>query len=57
MYSHETRVALLKERVKEIKRQRKCRVLSGVLILAALAAGTTLGAAAFCPHRGKERGE
>ena len=56
MYSHETRVALLKERVKEIKRQRQCRVLSGVLILAALAAGTTLGAAVNGLRRRQEKG-
>ncbi len=43
MYSHETRVALVKERVKEIERQRKRRARSGALILAALAAGTALG--------------
>ena len=56
VYSHETRVALVKERVKEIERQRKRRVRSGALILAALAVGTALGAAAFCHRRGKERG-
>lgn len=43
VYSHETRVALVKERVKEIERQRKRRARSGALILAALAAGTALG--------------
>lgn len=43
MYSHETRVAPVKERVKKIERQRKRRARSGALILAVLAAGTALG--------------
>ena len=45
MYSHETRVALVKERVKENERQKHRRARSGTLILAALAAGAALGAA------------
>ena len=56
MYSHDTRVALVKERVKEIERQRKRRVRSGVLILAALAVGTALGAAVNGLRRGREKG-
>ena len=56
VYSHETRVALVKERVKEIERQRKRRVRSGALILAALAVGTALGAAVNGLRRGRERG-
>ena len=55
MYSHETRIALVKERVKEIERQRKRRALSGVLILAALAAGAALGAAVNGLRRGREK--
>ena len=45
MYSHETRVALVKERVRENERQKHRRARSGTLILAALAAGAALGAA------------
>ena len=43
MYSTETRVALVKER------QRQTRVYAAALVLAALAAGFALGAAAY--HR------
>ena len=56
MYSNETRVALVKERVREIERQRKRRALSGALILAALAAGTVLGAAVIGPRHIQARG-
>ena len=56
MYSHETRVALVKERVKGMERQRQRRVRSGALILAALAAGTALGAAVNGLRRGREKG-
>ena len=56
MYSSETRAALVKERVKGMERQRQRRVRSGALILAAFAAGTALGAAAFRPRRRRERG-
>ena len=56
MYSHETCVALVKERGKEKERQKQRCVRSGTLILAALAVGTALGAAAACPRRGREKG-
>lgn len=56
MYSNETRVVLVKERVKEIERQRKRRAISGALILAALAAGTVLGAAVIGPRHRQARG-
>ena len=45
MYSTETRVALVKERVRAKERQRQTRVYAAVLVLAALAAGFALGAA------------
>lgn len=56
VYSHETRVALVKERGKEKERQKQRRIRSGTLILAALAVGMALGAAAACPRRGREKG-
>lgn len=57
MYSSETRTALVKERVKGMKWQRQRRARSGALILAALAVGTALGAAALCPPpQARERG-
>ena len=56
VYSHETRVALVKERVKGMERQRQRRVRSGALILAALAAGTVLGAAVIGPRHRQARG-
>ncbi len=45
MYSTETRVALVKERVRVKERQRQMRVYAAALVLAALAAGFALGAA------------
>ena len=45
MYSTETRVALVKERVRAKERQRQMRVYAAALVLAALAAGFALGAA------------
>lgn len=56
MYSSETRTALVKERVKGMKWQRQRRARSGALILAALAVGTALGAAALRPRRRREKG-
>ena len=47
MYSTETRVALVKERVRAKERQRQMRVYAAALVLAALAAGFALGAAAY----------
>ena len=44
MYSTETRVALVKERVRAKERQRQTRVYAAALALAALAAGFALGA-------------
>ena len=44
MYSTETRVALVKERVRAKERQRQTRVYAAALALAALAAGIALGA-------------
>ena len=49
LYSTETRVALVKERARAKERQRQTRVYAAALILAALAAGFALGAAAY--HR------
>ena len=49
LYSTETRVALVKERARTKARQRQMRVYAAALILAALAAGFALGAAAY--HR------
>ena len=54
MYSHETRVALVKERVYAKEQQRRLRTRSGVLVLAALTAGVALGAVA--KHRRHPRG-
>ena len=45
VYSTETRVALVKERVRAKERQRQMRVYAAALALAALAAGFALGAA------------
>ena len=45
MYSTETRVALVKERMRAKERQRQTRVYAAALALAALAAGFALGAA------------
>ena len=45
VYSTETRVALVKERVRAKERQRQMRVYAAALVLAALAAGFALGAA------------
>ena len=45
LYSTETRVALVKERVRAKERQRQTRVYAAALALAALAAGFALGAA------------
>ena len=45
VYSTETRVALVKERVRAKERQRQTRVYAAALVLAALAAGFALGAA------------
>ena len=45
LYSTETRVALVKERVRAKERQRQTRVYAAALVLAALAAGFALGAA------------
>ena len=56
MYSHETRVALVKERVREKERQKHRRARSGALILDALAAGTALGAAVNGLRRRQEKG-
>ena len=44
LYSTETRVALVKERVRAKERQRQMRVYAAALALAALAAGIALGA-------------
>ena len=44
MYSTETRVALVKERVRAKERQRQTRVYAAALVLAALATGIALGA-------------
>ena len=44
LYSTETRVALVKERVRAKERQRQMRVYAAALVLAALAAGIALGA-------------
>lgn len=44
MYSTETRVALVKERVRAKERQRQMRVYAAALVLPALAAGIALGA-------------
>ena len=44
MYSTETRVALVKERVRAKERQRQMRVYAAGLVLAALATGIALGA-------------
>ena len=44
MYSTETRVALVKERMRAKERQRQTRVYAAALVLAALAAGIALGA-------------
>ena len=44
MYSTETRVALVKERVRAKERQRQMRVYAAALVLAALATGIALGA-------------
>ena len=44
VYSTETRVALVKERVRAKERQRQTRVYAAALVLAALAAGIALGA-------------
>ena len=44
MYSTETRVALVKERVRAKERQRQMRVYAAALVLAAPAAGIALGA-------------
>lgn len=49
LYSTETRVALVKERARAKARLRQGRALAAALILAALAAGFALGAAAY--HR------
>lgn len=56
MYSSETRVALVKERVKQRGRQKQRRARSGTLILATLAAGTALGAAVNGLRRRQEKG-
>ena len=45
LYSTETRVTLVKERVRAKERQRQTRVYAAALALAALAAGFALGAA------------
>ena len=55
VYSHETRVALVKERVKQKKLQRQLHARSGALMLAALVAGAVLAAAAFCLCRGRKK--
>ena len=47
VYSNETRVVLVKERVRAKERQRQTRVYAAALALAALAAGFALGAAAY----------
>lgn len=47
LYSTETRVALVKERARAKARLRQERALAAALILAALAAGFALGAAAY----------
>ena len=44
VYSTETRVALVKERVRAKERQRQTRVYAAALVIAALAAGIALGA-------------
>ena len=44
LYSTETRVALVKERVRAKERQRQMRVYAAALVLAALAAGIALDA-------------
>ena len=44
VYSTETRVALVKERVRAKERQRQMRVYAAALVLAALATGIALGA-------------
>ena len=56
VYSHETRVAMVKERVKENERQKHRRARSGTLILAALAAGAALGAVVNGLRRRQEKG-
>ena len=57
MYSTETRVALVKERVRAKERQRQMRLYAAALVLAALAAGVMLAFAAIAaliPVRAKE---
>ena len=57
MYSTETRVALVKERVRAKERQRQMRLYAAGLVLAALAAGVMLAFAAIAaliPVRAKE---
>lgn len=57
VYSTETRVALVKERVRAKERQRQMRVYAAALVLAALAAGVMLALAAIAaliPVRAKE---
>ena len=49
MMTHEGRVTAVKERVRAREQLRKQRRMAGVLVLAALAAGFALGAAAY--HR------
>ena len=49
MYDVETRVRLVKKRVEELERRRARRVRTSVCVLAVLAAGFALGAAAY--HR------
>lgn len=46
MYSHETRVALVKERCKAKMEIRRLRIVAGSLVVAALILGAALGAAA-----------
>lgn len=44
MYSHETRVALVKERCKAKMEIRRLRIVAGSLVVAALILGAALGA-------------